>query len=385
MAGENILGGIGQGLESFLTNQSLSGIQQRDRKIKQEKQSDFLSLQRERQQALFTDAREVNTRLKAGDANGALGILGERLDVLSTIPGSDPSDTMEIFDHIAAGRNQEATQLLDLTDQIGVQQGFLTDPIDRQIKEAQLAREKSRTASPLFAPSDAEKKEKRLIGLNKQLEIANQSGDQKAISAAESSIKVFEKLIGLNELTPQAKADIDVDKANRIELAKAASKASSEAFTGLKNVRSTILNIGDAITALNKGADTGPIISKLPSFREASVTLDNIRNRMGLDVVGSTTFGALSESELAFALNTALPDDLRPEPLKAWLQRKKKAQVKLAKGLRDAASFLGKPGNTIADYIEKQELKASTGDTDSGLTPAEAEELKQLEQQFGGQ
>ena len=148
--------------------------------------------------------------------------------------------------------------------------------------------------------------------------------------------------------------------------------------------------MGDAIKALDKGADTGPIISKLPSFRESSIELDNIRNRMGLDVVGSTTFGALSESELAFALDTALPDNLQPKALKTWLKRKQTAQRALAKGLRDAAVFLGKPGNTIADYIERQELKTQglsskiETSSDNQFTSAQQEELRQLEAEFGG-
>ena len=35
--------------------------------------------------------------------------------------------------------------------------------------------------------------------------------------------------------------------------------------------------------------------------------------------------------------------------------RKKDTQTKLANELRKAASFLGTPGNTIADYIAQQE------------------------------
>ena len=123
----------------------------------------------------------------------------------------------------------------------------------------------------------------------------------------------------------------------------------------MKGVRKTIANIDDAIKTLDKGAETGPIISKLPSFREAAIELDNIKGRMGLDVVGATTFGALSESELAFALDVALPDSLEPAALKNWLVKKKDAQTKLSNELRKAASFLGTPGNTIADYLAKQE------------------------------
>jgi hypothetical protein len=92
----------------------------------------------------------------------------------------------------------------------------------------------------------------------------------------------------------------------------------------------------------------------LPSVRESSIKLDNIQKRMGLDVIGNTTFGALSESELNFALDTALPKDLPPAELREWLTRKRESQQKLAAYLENAASFLGKPGNTVSDFLEMQ-------------------------------
>jgi hypothetical protein len=169
---------------------------------------------------------------------------------------------------------------------------------------------------------------------------------------------------GFERDTPQELANIDVDKESRKALVKQASVASKEAFDGLKNIRSTIANMGDAITALDAGAETGPIVSRLPSFRAASIELDNIKGRMGLDVISSVTFGALSESELAFALDTALPTKLEKEPLKLFLKNKVEAQKKLATELRKAASFLGTPGNTIADYVDILEKEAVNKEQD---------------------
>jgi len=344
----------------------LSGL---DPALAQRTIATFEGLSQGRQKAFFEDAKKGLDFLNQDRIGDAINLVNDRKEKILKM-GGDTTDVDFIGTLLNQGQVDAAKNVLQKTVQLGIDSELLPDTLDGQ---------------PLFAPDPAEKKERRIQVLEAQLRAAQKTGDQASIKAAQSQLNRFEKLVGLDELTPQEKADIEVDKANRIQLAKSASKASSDAFTGLKTVRSTILNIGDAIRALDKGADTGPIVSKLPSFREASIELDNIRQRMGLDVVGSTTFGALSESELAFALDTALPDNLQPQALKAWLQRKKKAQTKLAKGLRDAASFLGKPGNTIADFIEKQELKAVSGDADSGLTPEEAEELRRLEKQFGEQ
>jgi len=177
----------------------------------------------------------------------------------------------------------------------------------------------------------------------------------------------FGRQSGFDRDTPQELADIEVSKESKKALLKQSATASKEAFDNLKKVRLTVANIDDAIKALDKGASTGPIVSKLPSFRQASIELNNIKGRMGLDVVGATTFGALSESELAFALDTALPDSLEPAALKDWLIRKKDSQTKLANELRKAASFLGTPGNTIADYIAQQEKENPKNLSDEDL------------------
>ena len=62
----------------------------------------------------------------------------------------------------------------------------------------------------------------------------------------------------------------------------------------------------------------------------------------------------MSEAELKFALDVALPKNLKGPALKEWLQKKKESQVKLVDYLEDAAIFLGTPGNTIADFLEER-------------------------------
>jgi len=86
----------------------------------------FLQLDDQRKKALFTDAREVNTRLGAGDVNGALGVLSERVGIIEQL-GGDTTDTREIADLLASGNIQGAQELLTLTETVGVQQGFLKD------------------------------------------------------------------------------------------------------------------------------------------------------------------------------------------------------------------------------------------------------------------
>lgn len=160
--------------------------------------------------------------------------------------------------------------------------------------------------------------------------------------------------------------------------ASAAIRQSEKAFERIAKVKTSIINIDKAIDALDRGADTGPIISKLPSIRAASVELDNIQKAMGLDVIGNVTFGALSKGELDLALSKAVPTGLRPQALRRWLVDKKAAQEKLAAYVEDAAVYLGTPGNTIPGWLEAQEALSTVepgaenaGDANTGNTTPE--------------
>ena len=133
--------------------------------------------------------------------------------------------------------------------------------------------------------------------------------------------------------------------------AEESTKRAAEAFKTLAATRKNIVNMNEGIRLLQEGAKSGAVEGRLPSFRAASVKLDNLRNRLGLDVIGGTTFGALSESELNFALGTALPTGLDEKELLQWMVEKRDAQMKLTANLEEAALFLGTPGNTVADFI----------------------------------
>jgi hypothetical protein len=137
-------------------------------------------------------------------------------------------------------------------------------------------------------------------------------------------------------------------------------KQVGQAFAEVGKIKKNIGNIDEAIAAIDAGANTGVIASKLPNINAASIQLANIRNQLGLDVIGSVTFGALSEGELNLALDTALPTTLAPKDLKVYLVNKKNAQTKLAGYLSKQATYLQKPGNTLAGWLEKVENEGTS-------------------------
>lgn len=138
---------------------------------------------------------------------------------------------------------------------------------------------------------------------------------------------------------------------------KAAVNKGAKAFDKIQTTTTAISNYDEAISAIDAGAETGVIDSLLPSFRTASIELDNVVKRLGLDVIGNTTFGALSESELKFALKAAIPDNLQPVELKEWLIAKRDAQKKVKERVEEAASFLSTGTHTLADWIAFDQAK----------------------------
>jgi len=136
-----------------------------------------------------------------------------------------------------------------------------------------------------------------------------------------------------------------------------------EAWTAAGKVDASIGNIDTAIRALENGAKSGAIDRYLPNITEASASLQNAMDRMGLDVVGAVTFGALSEAELRLAMETAVPRNLDEPQLLEWLRRRKDAQVKVKAMLQNAAAFLSKPGNTLEKWIaqNKGQTPGSSG------------------------
>lgn len=131
------------------------------------------------------------------------------------------------------------------------------------------------------------------------------------------------------------------------EQVKGAIKASQDFADQYMSVQKGISTIDDAIKTVSDALSTGenlgvgPLRKYLPKWNEASAKLQNIANKMGLDVVSSVKFGALSEGEMKMAMSTGMPPNLTGRQLLDWLREKKAAQQKLGDYLKQASLFIG--------------------------------------------
>ena len=154
------------------------------------------------------------------------------------------------------------------------------------------------------------------------------------------------------KLDAQGRLQPNVDK--QIALSKDAAKLSTEMFKRMGAVEQNISNLEEGVRLVESGAASGPINKWFPSFKPATIALDNLKNRLGLDVLSQVTFGSLSEKELGLALDTAVPANLRGDDLKAWFQERIEPQKKLLAALEDAGIYLAEEGSTIPKLMARR-------------------------------
>ena len=158
---------------------------------------------------------------------------------------------------------------------------------------------------------------------------------------------------GRTAATLEARADLGAAAAGATEAGTTGIEVGRQTFERIGPIRANISNLDRAIELVEEeGATTGVLASRFPAWRASTVELRNLQSTLGLDVIGSVTFGALSEGELELALDVALPTDLRPGALSDWLREKRDAQEKLVDNLTMQANFLSVPGRTLDQWID---------------------------------
>ena len=192
---------------------------------------------------------------------------------------------------------------------------------------------------------------------------AGKDGTSRVIRAGSNEeVKGQEALDAIKEAQDLG-VDLQTRRAGGRRAATVAVNTSLSAFDQVGKSRSNIANLEEAKRlVLEEGANTGVIADKLPNWKASTVALDTVKNELGLDVVGSVTFGALSQGELSLALNTALPTNLNEDALVDWIDRKIVAQRKLQDYLYAQAIYLSDGDKTIGDWLRYQKSEQEERD-----------------------
>lgn len=129
-------------------------------------------------------------------------------------------------------------------------------------------------------------------------------------------------------------------------------KRSDEVSQKAEGLETQLSQYQQAIQAIRNGAETGVIRNRLPAFDRQTATLRSIAQNLGIQVINSATFGALSEKELELALSTTMDLNLPPAELEAQIIAKMQATEKLYLEMRrKAAEMASMPYN---EYIKLQ-------------------------------
>lgn len=176
------------------------------------------------------------------------------------------------------------------------------------------------------------------------------------------------------------KAEVESEVARGTGQVKEAIKKGTEYAATADKITNQITTLDEGISiaeqaiAEGKSLGRGWFEGKLPKFSETANQFQNVAGRLGLDVISSVTFGALSEAELNMAMATALPQFANDADTLAWLKRRKEALGKLRNYYDEAAAFLAE-GNSIADWKKIQKEKYDGGTSE--LKNKSTEELLQ--------
>jgi hypothetical protein len=233
--------------------------------------------------------------------------------------------------------------------------------------------------------------------------VIDASGEQLSGQAAADAIKKAQeygsdlaKRINFNRQqgTLEAQKDLKAEVAGEVKQAENAAKTSQEFFDKYDKIQANIRTLDEGINIIENGIKegrdlgVGPIRKYFPSWGVAANQLKNVSGRLGLDVVSSVTFGALSEAELKMAMDTAMPVNLKGRALLDWMKGRKAAQEKLSDYLSSAAQFIGSPKegggvNTAADWMAINQARKKPAPKPDLKNQSTADLFKQLQNTMG--
>jgi len=229
----------------------------------------------------------------------------------------------------------------------------ITD-IDKELLEAEIDLEKVKTG---YGETGAERQWNQLI--------AHLSPDERELATliklgikprAMGSAAITTALEEWSEMVADSEAMIAGRKVYAQKTEAQRAKTINDQYETITKLDANMRNLDRALDALHKGAKTGFIEKWVPSIRESSIILDQVQKELGLDIVGATTFGALSKGELDLALATAIPMSLEPPEMIEWLENRKAAQAKLRVYVMEAMDFFDThEGATAATWLRHKE------------------------------
>jgi len=182
------------------------------------------------------------------------------------------------------------------------------------------------------------------------------TGTQYVVATDPNTGDVYRRDIeGATALTPKQELEMESTAALREQDIQTAMNAGTKAFGQVESIDAQIDKLYEALGAVRDGAESGFIRQFLPSFDAATAQLRAMGNALGIDIINSATFGALSAPELRLALSTGLDLSLSGKQLEDHIAAKIRAQTKLRNALYEKSRELT-TGIGYSEFIQKNRV-----------------------------
>jgi hypothetical protein len=180
------------------------------------------------------------------------------------------------------------------------------------------------------------------------------TGDQYVVATDPNTGDVYRRDIeGATALTPKQELEMERESAIALADREQAQNIGFSAFQRADQLGESIGSLYTAYNAIDQGAESGVFRSMIPAFDASTAQLRTVASQLGIDVINSATFGALSEKELQLALATELDLSLPPEELRKQIEQRIRAKDKLRVELIKAARELTSGNMTYSQFIKQ--------------------------------
>ena len=180
------------------------------------------------------------------------------------------------------------------------------------------------------------------------------TGQRYVVATDPNTGRVYrENVEGAVALTPAEEQQMEIDREIRLADREQAQQIGFSAFQRADQLGESIGSLYTAYNAIDEGAESGLFRSMLPAFDASTAQLRTVASQLGIDVINSATFGALSEKELQLALATELDLSLPPAELRKQVEARIRAKDKLRVELIKAARELTSGNMTYSQFIKQ--------------------------------
>lgn len=173
----------------------------------------------------------------------------------------------------------------------------------------------------------------------------------------------------------------EADKTGMTARVKRHEKAIDDLTSQLSGFNEEARLLTEAEKLLSTGnVDTGTIANMFPSFEADTIRLQNIGQKLGLNIIQNTTFGALSEAEMNLAMQTGFPTNMDEKALLQWTRDRKVARAKLKNEIISAIRYMNSIDPNDPEYGNAQANWQAQRDAER----AAQQQAQQGAQQGGG-